>query len=38
MILGGTTTLGLGHDITVILITIVLLVLLGARIYPRIGI
>jgi ABC-2 type transport system permease protein len=36
MILGGTTTLGLGHDITVILITIVLLVLLGARIYPRI--
>jgi hypothetical protein len=38
MITGETSTLSLTEDITVILITLVSLVLIGARIYPRIAI
>jgi len=37
MLAGTTSTFGLGHDYAVILLTTTLLVLIGARLYPRLA-
>jgi ABC-2 type transport system permease protein len=37
MLAGSTSTFGLGRDYAVILLTMTLLVLIGARLYPRLA-
>ncbi|MGI4788928.1 MAG: ABC transporter permease [Janthinobacterium lividum] len=38
MLAGGTSTFGLAHDYLVVILTTIFLVLLGARLYPRLAI
>jgi hypothetical protein len=38
MLAGSASTFGLGMDYTVILLTTIVLVLIGARLYPQLGV
>jgi hypothetical protein len=38
MLAGSTSTFGLGIDYAVILLTTIVLVLIGARLYPQLGV
>jgi ABC-2 type transport system permease protein len=37
MLAGGTSTYGVSHDYAVILLTTIILVFIGARLYPRLA-